>query len=144
MMNGKQIMFFCTDDDLKPVIENLENEYAIKYIKMGLFDEKENTAYLSFESIPHFGYPKVGDWIQDDAYMLSPKDTEITIREVAQRKGGIKYAIDPLANQTSICLQSGGIVSDSVLLAGKCGTTFLNEFSLDIFQRFFLFAQEAF
>lgn len=108
----------------------------MKYYEMGLFDTKNNVAYSSISEISNFGYPKVGDWNRDLRLMAIPYEMSLVTREVPQKVGGIKYAIDPLENQTSICFQYGGVYKDGILLAGSCGTSFLNDFSLQVFKEF--------
>lgn len=68
--------------------------------------------------------------------MMMPRNTLLKVREVSQRSGGIKYAIDPLENHTSICFQFGGVYREGVLLSGNCFTTNPNTFSLEIFKIF--------
>ena len=89
--------------------------------------------YLKFQII---GIPKFGDWIRDLRLMAIPKTMSLVIREVPQKRGGIKYAVDPLENQTSICFQFGGIYQNGILVGGSCGTSFLSDFSLEIYKNF--------
>jgi hypothetical protein len=143
-MKSKQILFFGTSKDLLPIIKDVENRFPIKYFEMGLFDDNKSREYSSIDKVQNFGKPQFGDWNWDIRLMMMPKDSNLVIREVPQRKGGIKYAIDPFKNQTSICFQFGGIVKEGVLLAGTCGTVFLNDFSLNIFKMFSLALKKNF
>ena len=135
-MKSKQILFFSTASDISQIIKSIEKEFSIKYFEMGLFDTKSKDPYISISEISNFGFPKVGDWNKDLRLMVIPKSLSLVIREVPQKKGGIKFAIDPLENQNSICFQFGGIYQDGILLGGSCGTFFLNDFSLQIFKDF--------
>lgn len=135
-MKGNQIMFFGTKEDLEPVIKNIESGLDIKYFEMGLFDYKKEKAYYTVDEIPEFGNPIAGDWNYDLRLMMVPKNVDLFIRDVPQRKGGVKYAIDPLVNQTSICFQFGGIVKEGILLAGTSGTTYFSDFALNIYKEF--------
>lgn len=135
-MKSKKLMFFGTREDLEPIIKNIEIKFEIKYFKMGLFDDKEVRLYDSIDEILEFGNPRIGDWNKDMRLIMMPKELSLVIREVPQKKGSKKYAIDPLENQTSICFQFGGIVKDGVLLAGTVGTVFFSDFALNIFNEF--------
>ena len=135
-MKSKQILFFATALDIKPIIELIEEMFSIKYYSMGLFDVKSDKYYKSISEIPDFAKPKSGDWNRDLRLMAIPSNLSLVIRSVNQQKGGVKYAIDPSENQTSICFQFGGIYKDGVLLAGSCGTVFINDFSSQIFNEF--------
>lgn len=143
-MKGKQILFFATIKDIEPIIRAIETIYEIKYYEMGLFDNKNDVFFNSVSDISNFGTPKYSDWNRDLRLMAIPRKVNIIVREVPQKKGGIKYAIDPLANQTSICFQFGGIYKEKILLGGSCGTIFLNDFSLNVFKDFSSKIKKAF
>jgi len=135
-MKGKQILFFCTFDDIKSIVQEIELKFSFKYIQMGLFDESKIITYESIFDVPEIGFAKYGDWNRDLRLMAVPKTAVVHIREVLQRKGGMKYVIDPLENQQSICFQFGGVFKEGVLVAGKCGSVFLDNFSIEIFKVF--------
>jgi hypothetical protein len=135
-MKSRQIFFFATMADIEPIVKSIETSFSIQYYEMGLFDTKTKDSYNSVYEISNFGFPKVGDWNKDLRLMAIPKIIPLVLRKVPQKAGGIKYAIDPLENQTSICFQFGGIYQDGILLGGSCGTSFLNDFSLEIFNDF--------
>ncbi|MDR7210602.1 hypothetical protein [Flavobacterium piscis] len=135
-MKSKQILFFATATDIEQIAKSIEKDFSIKYYEMGLFDKKSNISYDSVAEISNFGFPKIGDWNRDLRLMIIPKKMTLVVREVPQKNGGIKYAIDPLENQTSICFQFGGIYQEGILLGGSCGTSFLNDFSLAVFNGF--------
>lgn len=135
-MKSKQILFFATATDIEAIIKSIEASYAIKYYEMGLFDLKNDKEYNSISEIPNFGCPKVGDWNKDLRLMAIPKKMLLNIRDVPQKIGGIKYAIDPLENHTSLCFQFGGTYKDGVLLGGNCFTTNPNDFALQVFKDF--------
>ncbi len=135
-MKSKQIFFFATATDIEPIIKSIETSFSIKYYEIGLFDSKINGLYNSVFEIPNLGFPKTGDWIKDTYIIAIPKDKSLVIREVPQKIGGIKYAVDALENQNSISFQFGGIYKEGVLVAGKCGIAFLNDFSLKVFKEF--------
>lgn len=134
-MKSKQILFFCTRNDITPLIKEIELSFSIEYVKMGLFDDNSISMYDSAIEIPNLGIVDCGDWNGDLRLMILPKGANVRIRSVAQKKGGIKYAIDPLENQESICIQFGGIYKSDIIIAGKCGTTFFSDFALIVFKK---------
>lgn len=135
-MKNKQIYFFATVADIKQIVKSIENDFSITYHQMGLFDTKPNASYNSVSEMSNFGFPIVGDWIRDVRLMAIPQAIDIVFREVPQKIGGIKYAVDPLENHTSICFQFGGVFKDGILVAGNCFTTNTNDFALQVFQEF--------
>lgn len=135
-MKSKQILFFATANDILGIIKSIEELFEVKYYEMGLFDINLPANYNSISEVPNIGNPKFGDWNKDVRLLMLPKNKTLNVRDVPQRKGGIKYAIDPLENQNSICFQLGGIYQDGILICGSCGTAFLNDFSESIFKEF--------
>lgn len=135
-MKSKQILFFATSTDIEPIVKSIEMLFPLKYYEMGLFDSQSIVAYNSVFEISSFGFPKVGDWNKDLRLMAIPKEMSLVIRDVPQRIGGIKYAIDPIENHISICFQFGGIFQDGILLAGNSFIGNPNDFSLQIFKDF--------
>ncbi|UKB82570.1 hypothetical protein LF887_16320 [Chryseobacterium sp. MEBOG06] len=135
-MNSKQVLFFATKSDIEQIIISIETSYPIKYYEMGLFDIESDKYFNTVLEVPDFGVAKSGDWNRDLRLMAIPKNLPMIIRPVNQRKGGIKYAIDPILNHISICFQFGGIYKEGILLAGTCFTTNLNDFSLQVFKDF--------
>ena len=143
-MKSKQILFFTAKEDIEPIIKSIEATHQIVYYEMGMFESRHSISYNSISEIENFGSPKYGDWNKDLRLMMLPKNISLNVREVAQKRGSLKYAIDPLENQLSICFQFGGIYQDGILLGGSCGTSFINDFSLQIFNDFSLKIKKKF
>ncbi|WP_343657921.1 hypothetical protein [Chryseobacterium sp.] len=135
-MTSKQVLFFATKSDIENIIMDIEASYPIKYYEMGLFDTRSDKYFDSVAEIPDFGTPRSGDWNRDLRLMAMPKNLSMIIRDIDQKKGGVKYAVDPVLNHISICFQFGGIYKEGVIIAGSCFTTNPNEFSLEVFKDF--------
>jgi hypothetical protein len=111
-----QCNFFAFGTDLLPVLEQVDRKHRFTYVASGLFtspvsERVELGARLTCSSE---GY--------NAGYLVTPDTTEILVRPVPQRKGGFLYAVDELANPSSITLHLGGMVCANVLLPGSVGT----------------------
>lgn len=138
-MKSKQIHFFATRIDLKELTVDFESILNIKYVGMGLFDSNEVLEYMRLSDVPDIGFTKFGAWMSlDHRYMVVAEDKKINVRIVPQKKGGTKYAIDPMANPDSIELSTGGIFSENgkVLVAGRLATASGSEFSVRTYMAF--------
>lgn len=135
-MENKQILFFATESDIRPIMHDIESSFSVKYYKTGSFENSDHDEINSVDEISDFGIPKFGDWNRNLRLLMVPQNADLVIREVPQRKGGIHYLIDQLENQISISFQFGGIYKDGVLVAGNCGTAYSSEFALEIFNAF--------
>jgi len=137
-MKSKQIFFFATLVDIKPVLEEMESLLAVSYYKTGLFDNRDIEFYKTAFDFPNLGYTLHGDWIGTDSYLVMPKEELLYIRNVPQRAGGTKYAVDQQVNPASVTLNLGGqfLKKQDILVAGKIGTISESAFALDYFKKF--------
>lgn len=129
-------MFFALLEDIQNIIESLEIDYSLSYYKTGLFETTLIPTYNSLIDVPFVGYTKYGDWNYTDTFLALPKKVNLIIREIPQKKGGTKYAIDQMANLESIAINLGGIYSEkeNVLTAGKVGTISDTIFSINVYE----------
>jgi hypothetical protein len=135
-MKGKQVMFFTLLEDIENIIRDFESAIEIQYCKMGLFDNKSIPTYYTVFDAPNIGFTLSGDWNSIDNYLISKKSTSINIREVAQRTGEMKFAIDQMNNPESIELKIGGIYmeKENVIVAGRIATISEDSDSLELFK----------
>ena len=137
MENG-QIMFHTFLEDIEPIIEEIENEFEVKYYNRGLFDSKNIVNYESLLNNSDLGYARSGDWNNLDGYLILPKEAKLKIRKIPQRKGGVKFAVDQLKNHKSIEIKIGGIYRDvdNVNVAGRVATVSDHPFSKSLYKSF--------
>jgi hypothetical protein len=137
-MKSKQIIFFSTILDLEIILKEIEDSFDVNYFKMGLFDSKDIPRFDSILTLPDLGFTKYGDWNYADSYLILPEDISLNIREVSQKKGGTKYAIDQMVNPKSIELKCGGIYleKENIIVAGRIATISDNVFSQELYKSF--------
>jgi hypothetical protein len=135
-MSSKQLFFFSDPKDLALVLEPIEFNENIKYCETGLLDSSLVREYLSLFEIPNIGYVTVGDWNHCKSYLAYGKNDIIQVRDVPQRTGEIKYAVDQKLNPRSVVVKPGGILTDGVLIAGSIGTISNEPFSVNLFKLF--------
>lgn len=137
-MKSKQTMFFAIEDDLYPSLKELERNFEIEYILMGSFETNEVIRYFSFSEIPHIGYTNWSSWAGlDHRYLIVPKDSFVEIEEVAQRRGGVRFIIDPMKNPNVVAFCTGGIYTkkENVIIAGTVtGSVPEFEFSVAVYK----------
>jgi hypothetical protein len=139
-MNSSQFGFFATREDLGKVMSIVERKYPVKYVAMGLFDSPHAPYFESFADIPNVGYTESpGAPTSDHHYMLVPIGLDIHAREVPQRKGDRKFAVNMLGNDESVELSPGGIYTGApdVLVLGRAATFVPNSFSTSVFNYLF-------
>ncbi len=108
--------FFASGTDLLPVLEQVELRNRITYVAAGLFTSPESARVELGAMLTSV------DSGNEIGYLVTPATVEVQVRPVPQRKGGTLYAVDELANPSSITLRLGGLAGTSILLPGVVGT----------------------
>lgn len=112
-MNGtrhRSIRFFATKKDLIEILTPIEKEYAISYVELGMFDDNKCIRYPSIVDAEKIEYTDSAWWGGVDYIMVLPKAQKVYVREVQQRKGGVKYFIDTEGNENGLVFGgTGGI-----------------------------------
>ncbi len=136
-MKSKQINFFSTGSDIKPILKFIEESFPIQYFEMGMFDNNIVHSFSSIFQIPNFGRTDFGDWNKAQRLIILPTDQPIVVRNVPQKTGTMKYAVDQFANPISAGIRLGGIYKDGILIGGTFGIVAENRFSGELYKVFF-------
>lgn len=132
---SKQIFYFAPKNDIVDIFKAIESNHSIKYTWAGLFDSVPPNINSIDEFTGELDNLPYGDWIRNQSFLITPKDYVIRIREVEQRKGGVKYAIDELRND-GLTLTPGGNYKKEAVIAGKLSTGSKSDFSNSILRDF--------
>jgi hypothetical protein len=133
---SKAKYFFATHDDLIVVLQAVEVRYALKYMRCGLFDDSDRPVFNSFTEINNFGIAIEGNSNAEANYLVLRSEATVRVREVPQRRGGIKYAVDQQQNPESITIKPGGRYGDSAIIAGMVGTVHHDDRAEELFAAF--------
>ena len=132
-----QHLLFATADDLLPIFERVEARHSLAYTLCGLFHSDEVSTVSSGSVIPTLrGAAPHPSAVACPRYLVTPASAPVTVRKVPQASGGIRYAVDQLANPDSIIIQTGGIFPPDVLLHGSIGSASATPFSTQIYRAF--------
>jgi hypothetical protein len=123
---------FATAADFLPGLERFEEESRVRYIRAGLFDSRIPLEVGAARDLPDFGLARSGDAGQEDRFLVVPAGVEIAVREVPQRSGRLKFAIDQLQNPDSTIFQPGGLYRDLALISGEIATTGMTAAALEL------------
>jgi hypothetical protein len=114
--------FFATADDLVPVFELVESGLRLAYTPTGLFETSQQPRFISGKALPTLRKPAGASSINCPTYLVTPAGTRVVVRTVPQRAGGVRYAVDQLANADSVALTHGGLFSPEILISGRVAT----------------------
>jgi hypothetical protein len=115
----KTFHFFATRADMEPGLEAVEAQRPLQYVLRGLFEARQHEVVYSAVAIPDLGFGRVGNPIVENRYLVLDSGLEIKVREVPQRRGGVRYAIDEVANPTAMIFVPGALCEGK---EGRCLT----------------------
>jgi hypothetical protein len=121
-MSGRGRLFFATASDLLPGLARFEQLHPVQYVESGLFDIRTPRVWSSGSAIPNLGRAPSGQAITEPAFLVMFRQSPVVVRDVPQRAGGVKYAVDQLENPDSTVIWTGGLFSPAVLVSGSVAT----------------------
>jgi len=135
-MPRNQLPFFATKDDLASLLRAVDSEQSLQFVLTGLFDSPVVEPMESLLGVSNLGSVAVGDANHEPAYLVARRGIPIEVRPAPQRRGGVKYAMDQLANPETIAFRTGGAFGETCLIAGQVGTASDHPSSLELFKLF--------
>jgi hypothetical protein len=121
-MSRSQILFYATASDLVTLLSALESQKDLQYTLTGQFETNTPQTYRSHAEIPNLGLASHPTAIANPSYLVSLRGTTIRTRKIAQKQGGIRFAVDQRLNEDTIVFSPGGRCGSDVLLYGMIGT----------------------
>lgn len=138
-MANRKLSIFATRSDLECLLGTVERKREVEYVISGLNDAAVVERLPSLLNTPNLGRATNGASNLEIGYLVVDKSENVGIRKVRQRRGGMKYAIDQVANPKSVAFAPGGVFNNTTLIAGHVGSASVHPVSLELFQ---LFARE--
>jgi hypothetical protein len=131
-----RFLYFATEQDIAPVLRDIDAIGGFKLVLRGLFDEPAPQVFNSLEEIPSPGRVESGDAVHLPQYLVLSAGTSVNVRSVPQRRGGTKYAIDQIKNPDTISFQPGGVWTEGILVRGELGTASHSSRSASLYRLF--------
>ncbi len=133
-MISKEIFFLGIKEDLLNILIYIESNFKIQYIKAGLLCDIPSIE-KTLKNKSNLGIVDHKDWNFNEKFLILNQDTELMIRKIEQRRGGVKYAIDQLKNQNSIVVSLGGYnQSENAIIASKITALYDTDFINKIYK----------
>lgn len=120
-MPAKQTSFFATYDDIGRVLQQFETEKHVMYVLAGLFDIGTPQIFETYRTINSLSVSVDGDANRTPGYLVVTDPNQIVVREVPQKIGGNKFAVDQSLIPDSLYFQSGGVFSNKIIVPGRIG-----------------------
>lgn len=151
MRRSKSIHLYATKRDLEELLTAIESQRPLKYTRAGMSDTPIVVTFTSCLHIPNLGCAPSGDSNLEPFWLITDAHANVEIESVPQRRGGVRYGIDPGLNPESVVIWPGGVFeghvkrpgreySGKAVIAGQIATAMFNPTSLELMN---LFAREA-
>lgn len=155
MPRSKSIHFHATKRDLESLLAAVESQRAIRYTQAGMSDTPDFATFTSCLEIPNLGYAPSGQGVGEPFWLITDAHTEVEIETVPQRRGGVRYGVDPGLNPESVVLWPGGVFEGHVkwrggefnggaVIDGQLATAMFNPTSIELLNLFALEARRQF
>ena len=108
--------FFAAGNDLLPILEHVALKHPVAFASAGLF---ASSVVVRVQRAAVLAANGTGE---ENTFLVTPASVEVMVRAIPQRAGGTKYAVDELANPSSISLRVGCMAGPNVLIPGMVGT----------------------
>lgn len=131
----KQIHFFAVKGDLLPVLEAVERQEPLTYIRMGQTATSSYERYRSGAEIPDLGTARTDSASSADSFLVTRRNALIQVRPI-RRADSVHYAIDQLLNPHSIVFAPGGTWHGEIILNGRVATVSDSAPARDLMKRF--------
>jgi hypothetical protein len=132
----KQLLFFATKEDLRPLLAAVERVVPIDYVLMGIYPAEVAEKYGSIEDIPNLGRATTDSASTSGEFLVVKKNCTVKTRSVAGVDGKTRYFIDQLLNPNSVTFAPGGLWDSDVLLNGRFATVHDDEGSQALIKQF--------
>ncbi|MBB2753977.1 UNVERIFIED_ORG: hypothetical protein GGI57_004709 [Rhizobium aethiopicum] len=135
----KQILFFATPNDIRPVISALDTTNKIAFARVGSYDVKD-PPMISGPEIPNPGFATNETASGSVSYLAVPAGSRLNVHpytsEDSNTFGKKMWSVYSGFNDESVELTLAGIWEDGTLLPGSVKAMHNNEFSKKIMRDF--------
>lgn len=118
----KRINFFAASNDLRPVLNSIEEEVPLRYTLMGNHTAEENVTFLRGGDIADLGRAVKDASVKCPCYLVTFFEEKVNSRFLRLNSGEHTYSTSQLLNPDSLAFSPAGLWSESVVLAGSTTT----------------------
>jgi hypothetical protein len=113
---------FATRGDWLPGLVDIEKDLEVRFVEHAIRDVPEIVFMDSLSDWPLLGVSQFGDQALERRFWIVSRSARVSLREIPQRKGGVRYGSNLRECPWAILFAPGGCSPDSnVIIAGCLG-----------------------
>jgi len=132
----KQILFFALKGDLLPVLEAVERNGPLQYVRTGNCLSPDFDRYLHGADIPDLGRASVESAISCESFLVAPRTMPVNVTSINGIGGIRRYCMDQLINPDTVCFLPGGVWKENIILYGRVATASKSAISHGLMKQF--------
>jgi hypothetical protein len=133
----KQIHFFGLRDDLLSLLDIVERDMPLKYVRTGRLPSADCETFLHASEIPDLGTANSDSSTSCTSFLVTRREVSINVRAVKQKNSGVeRYFVDQLINPDTVGFTPAGIWGNEVVLSGRLATVSDTATSRDLMKQF--------
>ncbi|MEM6955451.1 MAG: hypothetical protein AAF411_25005 [Myxococcota bacterium] len=132
----KEVCFFATPEDIRPVLERFEAFEPIQYVEMQMRTDDLRAVYMSSEQLPDAGQANDRDANFCERYLICPRDAKVSVQTMKMKNGKTRRDVFAVDNPEGASLTTAGIWRHDILLPGRMTAMHRNASSDAIIKNF--------
>lgn len=117
-----QTGIYACDSDMLAVFDAVESGMDLVYARMHHQMSPRIQLVHKGRELPGVGSEAVDSSVRSCSWLVAHRDEPIHPRKIELIKGGVRYAIDQLANENTIEVTPGGRLRHTIVLSGRIAT----------------------
>lgn len=130
----KQFLFYATRSDILQIIDSIEEDRELQYIRMGNSAKRDITTFKRGRDIPNLGSADCSTGSLCESFLITSRSIVAEARRIESRDGPL-YCVDQLSNPESVVFTPAGRWGEDVILNGRIGSASDSLFSGDMIKR---------
>lgn len=120
-MMARPTTIYATKDDITDWLTVPVSECGLAFTLAGSFSTPNVSTYVQLDAVPNLGFAMSGDQLREPIFLIHKRDMNVSVREVHQRRGGVRYLIDQRENPACVGVCFGGQYGDAFVISGQLG-----------------------
>jgi hypothetical protein len=132
----KRIPFYAMKEDILPVLETVEGNGPLQYVRTGNQLSPDFETFLRGHDLPRLGVADCGTGSGCESFLVTWTTVPVTVESIKGSSGVQRYVMDQLLNPDTIRFIPAGLWGEDIVLAGIVDTVSNSPVAQELMKRF--------